>query len=92
MFGGKYLLKLFRRLDQGVSPDLAQTQQSRHQPQGNGRHFAEVPKDEARVARTGRSSPETAPTPGGFRGAEPQGEIVSSARAAHQRSTGKAFG
>src|SRR6516165_637787 len=48
MFGGKYLLKLFRRLDQGASPDLAQTPQSRHQPQGNGRHFAEVPKDEAR--------------------------------------------
>ena len=71
---------------------MAQTQHSRHQPQSSGPHFAEVPKGEARVARTGRSRPETAPAPGGFRGAEPKGEIVITARAAHKRPTGKAFG
>ena len=63
-------------------PYWALTQHSRHQPQSSGPHFAVVPKGEATVARTGRSRPETAPAPGGFRGAEPKGE---SARASTWR-------
>jgi hypothetical protein len=51
-----------------------------------------VPKGEEKAAKTGRLSPETAPTPERFRSAEPKDEITISAEAAHKQLIDKAFG